>query len=115
MKYPAQQYDALVRILSQLKEHFDLTGISPSELHYLAFQQSQSDQSQSLNVLRIRDGVIKRTHFLAVGNDTPVAEWTPIVTPEQGFKLYPDGCNDTHIDTAVKRAIKDVEQNTNAA
>lgn len=101
MKYPQQQFETLVQTLTILNEWFDLNAMHLSTIHYMVYQ--QFSEGQTHNRFYITDNDIKRAHKL-----TDFTGWTKLVDINKPFELYPDGCNDNHIETAVKRAIKQI-------
>lgn len=101
MKYPAKQFENLVVILKQLNEYFEIKQMNYSNLHYIAYQQSQSSEGQKHNIIYVKNSILRKAHAI---ND--LNEWQPIVNKIDSFELYPEGCNDQHIETAVKNALK---------
>lgn len=105
MKYSAVQFEILLQVLKQFAVHFDLTSVHPCTLHYMAFQ--QLSEGQKHNSLYCVNGTIKKQHQL-----TPLEHETAtkFIDLDFDFKLYPSGCNDNHIETAVKKAIKQLDK-----
>ena len=101
MKYPTKQYTLLVQYLKELSKLIDLTTMHPNNIHYLIYQ--QGSENQTYNHLYSVGGTIKRQYQLT-DDERGVA--VKAFNFENGFELYPDGCDDTHIGTAVKRALK---------
>ena len=104
MKYPQQQFNTLIEILKQLAVHIDLRSINPSTLHYIAYQ--QLCEGQTHNYLYCVEGAtLKRYHQLT---DVEKQTAQKLIQIEENieFLLYPKGCNDTHIETAMKKALK---------
>lgn len=101
MKYPKEQYVKLVNALSVLRKFTDLKSIHPARLHYMAYQQQSSGQRH--NALVMVNGTVTRAY--SVGNDDTYR----ILPIDDTFELYPCDCNDDHVITAVKRAIKELE------
>lgn len=102
MKYPEAQFQLLTKALNVLSKHFEnLQQINPSALHFEVYQ--NASEGQKHNHLILVNGNVLRAH--AVSN---TSERTKILDflNEENFKLYPDGCNDNHIETAVKKALK---------
>jgi len=92
MKYPQTQYNELKSALVILKNHYDLdketaTAYAPT-LYFKIFQQ-KTYQDQNANVVRNADG-------------------SRLMKLNEAFKLYPDGCNESHVNTAMKNAIKEI-------
>jgi hypothetical protein len=48
-------------------------------------------------------GNIQRAHKIE-----DIANCEKWISTQYDFKLYPEGCNDTHIETAMKAAIKEL-------
>lgn len=105
MKYPQTQYEQLVKGLSELAKAIDLTSLHPCALHYEVFQAGSKGHSH--NWIYTKDGTVARAHKI-----DNIEDWSRVVTsvPET-FELYPDGCNDSHIETAVKKALKQLTFN----
>ncbi len=96
MKYPENQFNKLIKVLPLILAHYKLTAgdISTNDasilntLHFKCFcNQNYTDDNG--NVIKI-DG--KR-----------------LLPLDENFLLYPTGCNDNHIETAMKRAIKQLQ------
>jgi hypothetical protein len=90
MKYPQSQFEELVRDLPVLLERYSITDKETAlthahTLHHKLFEQ-KTYSDDNLN-------------FLKEGRIIPKSE---------GFKLYPEGCNDSHVDTALKAAINQI-------
>jgi hypothetical protein len=92
MKYPQQQFDELKSALLVLKNLYKIDKetaiIHSNRLHFKIYQQKNFEYD-NLNVIKDENG--KRLFEI---NET--------------YKLYPDGCNDKHIETAMKNAINEV-------
>lgn len=92
MKYPQQQFNELCESLVKVKEGFngiDLNSVNPGTLHFFVYSQKNFD-SDNANVKFING---KR-----------------MFDQNNSFLLYPEGCNDNHIETAIKQAIKIVSK-----
>jgi hypothetical protein len=98
MKYPAQQFNKLTERMSKLSELFDLNSVHPCSLHWLVFQ--NSSPAHEHNALYTDGKTI--THGFAVNGREG---FTRVIQPDESFELYPDGCTDGHIETAVKKAL----------
>ena len=105
MKYPAEQFEVLLQVLKQFAVHFDLTSVHPCTLHYMAFQ--QLSEGQNHNSLYCVDGKIKKQHQLTT---LEIETAIKFIDLDFDFKLYPEGCNDNHTETAVKKAIKQLNK-----
>ena len=99
MKYPCAQFSALEFIIHALNRHIDVKNMQPSQLHFLAYQQVNEGMLHAR--LGICDGKICRYH-----SAPDKSSFEPICTPDPSFKLYPEACNDSHIETAVKKIQK---------
>ncbi len=102
MKYPQQQFDTLVECLKILAPFLDIKNCNLHALHYLVAQ--QFNEGQKHNWAYSVGSDIKKAHQLT-GDDK---EAVKLLDMGVTFDLYPDGCNDSHIETAMKRAIKEL-------
>lgn len=102
MKYPKQQFETLVDTLKVLSTHFELSSVHPCSLHYVVYQQASEGQKQNW-LYCIEGGQLSRYHALTEEQKQTAIKWLNI-SPD--FALYPEGCNDNHIETAVKNALK---------
>ena len=103
MKYPKNQYVLLVQYIKEVAKLFDVTSMHPNSLHYLVYQQGSENQTH--NHLYSVNGTVKRYHQLT---DDEKGVAIKAFDFSEGLELYPEGCNDTHVETAVKRAIKEI-------
>jgi hypothetical protein len=103
MNYPNNQFETLLAGLNTLKNHFDLTSVHPNTLHYVIYQ--QHSEGQKHNWLYNLNGTILKGHQLT-GNENAVK----LIEQNKDFKLYPDGCKDSHVESAVKKALKQIKQ-----
>lgn len=102
MKYPVEQFETLIETLKTLSNYINIRECNPSTLHYLIFQ--QFSEGQTHNHLYCINSSIKKAHQLT---DIEKKEAIKLIdTKGKHFLLYPIGCHDTHIETAVKKAIK---------
>jgi hypothetical protein len=95
MKYPIETYNKLVEGLKILLKHYNIDPtqkVSGSDLNYLHYKIYQQYNYVNHPNLIYVDG--KR--LLPIDTD---------------FKLYPDGCNDNHVDTAMRAAFKELSGN----
>ena len=109
MKYNILQYNNLVECLTILSKFFDLNTLAPINLHFLVYQ--QYNEGQKHNRLIVNNGKLTRK-FSLIGDQLKENEGENLNFPLFDFQLYPEGCNDTHVETAVKKAIKQVYENT---
>jgi hypothetical protein len=108
MKYPAEQYKQLVSGIQELSTILDVTAINPSALHFLVYQQGSLGQTH--NWIYRKGSEIARAHAI-----TDMLDWHKVVTSvPESFEIYPEGCNDNHVETAVKKAVKEITR-SNAA
>jgi hypothetical protein len=102
MKYPQKQFETLSETIKIFdKIGIDVNSIHPCSLHYQVF--AQFSEGLQHNSLWIENGQLKRKHSL---QDVEKAQ--KLVQIEANFELYPNDCNDNHIETAVKKAIKEL-------
>lgn len=106
MKYNKEQYKILVDALKIFNVHFDIESVHPCSLHYNVSQ--QFNEYQTHNHLYI-DNTNKNVVIRHIISDENISNYTKLVNIDFDFKLYPDGCNDNHIETAMKRAIKEIK------
>lgn len=102
MKYPLNQFDKLKAGLNYLKPYLDIETSNMHALHYTVAQQYNDYQTH--NWLFSKEGTIKKAH--SIDN---LEGWEKVIPTKGNFELYPAGCNDTHIETAMKRAIKELK------
>lgn len=100
MKYPANQFETLLKTLKALSEVYELNGVHPSAIYSLVCTQHNEGQRHNRIVIS-SDGVYMTQHIAEFKG----VEFTPLVEAVKGFVTYPEGCNDSHIQTAVKRAL----------
>jgi N-acetyl-anhydromuramyl-L-alanine amidase AmpD len=103
MKYPKKQFEVLKECLKQLSAIYDIKG-SNVTMHYICYQQISDGQQH--NHLYCYGSQLKRYYSL---NEEQKTKFVKFIDINFDFKLYPDGCNDSHIETAMKRAIKELE------
>jgi hypothetical protein len=103
MKYNKEQFEILVKCLNILKKYIDIETINPNNLHFIIYQQFSDGQKH--NRLIVNDGILKRKFTLLDGKLIE-NQGENIINFTYDFQLYPEGCNDNHIETAVKKAIK---------
>lgn len=106
MKYPQTQFTILVDSLRVLAQYIDVASVNPNRLHSIVYTQLVED-GQDHNKLIIVDGVLQRSAKIdPLTNELVFIEGQRVLENKAGFANYPVGCNDTHIATAVKQAIK---------
>jgi hypothetical protein len=92
MKYPQTQYNELKSALVVFKNYYGLdketaTAYAPT-LHFKIYQQ-KTYEDQNANVIKNADGL-------------------RLLELNESFRLYPEGCNDSHVKTAMKSAINEI-------
>ena len=102
LKYPEAEYKNLLIVLKQLKPYFELEKIQVNQVHYLAYQQTKKN-NQAHNIIYKTNEGLKRAHKLESTENLK-----PIVNVDFELELYPNNCNDNHIETATKKAIKEL-------
>lgn len=102
MKYPSKQYDKLKQTINVLSQYIDNLGdVHPMNVHFLCFQ--QYSEGQKHNALGVNnEGQIIRMGFV---KDNSYKRMFEI---DDDFQLYPIGCNDSHVETAVKKSLKEL-------
>lgn len=103
MKYPQKQYDVLIDCLKQFAPLMNIDVINVHALHYIVYQ--QFSEGQTHNHLYCTVNGLKRAYQLTELEKTDSRK---LIEIKFDFKLYPDGCNDSHIETAMKRVIKEL-------
>ena len=92
MKYPQTQYNELKSALIVFKERYKIdketATANAMRLHFKIYQQ-KNYTSDNANVIKNEDGA-------------------RLFGINEGFRLYPEGCNDAHVNTAMKNAIKEI-------
>lgn len=108
MKYPLKDYRELVNVLEQLAPYFEIGNMQPNQLHYLAYQQTSKGQPH--NRIYLTDQGLQRFHSMRERCIEKVNKGInkPIVNVDFELELYPIDCNDSHVATATKKAVKEV-------
>ncbi len=106
MKYPQQQCEILVSSLKKLAVHLDIKESNPHTIHYIVFQQFSEGQKHNW-LYCCPGGTIQRAYKI-----DNINECEKFFNTDFDFQLYPEGCNDNHIETAMKAAIKNMYQLT---
>ena len=101
MKYPQKQFNVLIDILKQLSVQFNIKDIEPTTLHFIIYQQLSDGQQH--NQLYVNGKDIKRLWQIS---DTDKSKYVKLINNQYDFLLYPEGCNDSHIITAIRQALK---------
>ena len=105
MKYPATQFETLLTILKQFAVHFDLNSINPHSLHYMVFQQLSEGQTHN-HLYCVEGGTLKRYFQLTEPEKLTAVKF---IESDFDFQLYPSGCNDNHVETAMRNALKQLK------
>jgi hypothetical protein len=103
MKYPAQQFEKLVDGLKTLKQYFDVDNVNHSQLNFIIYQQYASEGQEHNAIYVLPDGKLIKKHSLLEEQKETAQR---LFAPDNLFLLYPEGCNDNHIETAVRNALK---------
>ena len=104
MKYPREQFEVLKECIKQLSPVYNVNAANLHTLHYICYQQIQKD-GQDHNHLYVYGTEMKRFYSL---NEEQKNVFVKFITIDYDFKLYPEGCNDSHIETAMKLAFKEL-------
>lgn len=103
IKYPESEYKNLIIVLSQIKKHLEINEIHSNQLHYIAYQQTSKRQPHNWIYKSKKTGNLVKKH--SINN---IENFDKIVNVNFELELYPNNCNDIHIETAIKRAIKEL-------
>jgi len=106
MKYPIDQFEVFTQTVKQINSYIDIANINPCALHYLVYQQFASGQTH--NALYWISGAVKKKHQFS---ELELTKAVKLVNSDFDFLLYPKGCDDSHIETAGKRVIKELYTN----
>ena len=106
MKYPKKQFEILKKALTEFKKYVDIENMNYYDLHFKVFQ--QFSQGQKHNILIVENNTIKRKFSLDSEGQLIEAKGKNLINFDFDFELYPEGCNDNHIYTGVKNAIKQI-------
>jgi hypothetical protein len=101
MKYPEKQYFTLVQCLKKLAHIINVAEMNVHTLHFVIYQQFSDGQKHNWLYCTI-EGLKKRHQC------KEEEEKHKLIDIETTFDLYPEGCNDTHIETAMKKAFKEL-------
>lgn len=96
MKYPDQQFSKLLTYLKAVLSYYNLT---PAEV--------APDNVGLLNTLHFKCFV--NVNYTDDNLNVKKVDGKRILAIDEDFQLYPAGCNDNHIETAMKRAIKQLQ------
>ena len=105
MKYPQEQYAKLVENLKEISKYApNIKDMNPSALHYQVYQNHGEGLDHNRMMVN-ESGEIARKWRV---EDNNLSGYKLIIEQDKDFVLYPDGCNDNHIETAVKKALKEI-------
>lgn len=103
MKYPENQFNKLVSTLKVLNKHIEnLKEVNVHTLHFLVYQQYCTGQKHNQFVLT--EHGITRRHSAEVLK----LNYTELFNSDDSFELYPNNTNDNNIETAMKKALKEI-------
>jgi hypothetical protein len=92
MKYPQTQYNELKNALLLFTKRYEIDKEKADRntlyLYHIIYQQ-KTYQDSNANVIKNEDG-------------------SRLFELNEAFSLYPDGCNDTHVKTAMKNIINEI-------
>jgi len=106
MKYPQEQYQKLLLALREMSKHFDLRNMPPSVIYSeVCGNLNKHNKHNWLYFRKYKEGTwFKRAHIISEEEARMFKRVIPL-----DFELNtPEGCNDSHGETAVKRAVKEI-------
>ena len=102
MKYPQKQYEILVESIRELISlGIAVEDMHPSNVHYLVAKQYSAGNDHN-SLYRNQEGLVRPKHMFS--KDEVIEK---VFKPKR-FELYPEGCDDSHVATAVRKAVKEV-------
>ena len=104
MNYPLEQLAKLEAALKRLAVHIDVKQVNPSALHFIIYQQYAEGQKHNW-LYCVEGGALKKGHQLTEQEKQTAVK---LFTEKWTFEMYPENCNDNHVETAVKKAIKNI-------
>jgi hypothetical protein len=104
MKYCTEQFEILKNTLKQLSSIYNLKESNLHTLHFIVYQQV-CKEGQEHNKLYVFGDKMKRYGNLTEQEKETFVKFIDI---DYDFQLYPIGCNDNHIETAMKKALKEL-------
>jgi hypothetical protein len=106
MKYPIEQFEVIKKgLLTLLNNGVNVAEMNKHLLYYLIYQQYTGKQDYN-KLMCVPGGKIKRKFELSdkeQQDSKPLFDGINCV-----FELYPEGIHDTHIETAMKKAFKEL-------
>jgi hypothetical protein len=102
MKYPQNQLETLKEALKRLSVMIDVKTVNPSALHFVVYQQFNNGQSH--NWLYCKGTELQRAHKIE-----NLEGWSKLIQIDApSFELYPNDCNDSNIESAMRKAFSDL-------
>lgn len=114
MKYPQQQFEALAFAIQELNKYINVKDMQPNQLHTLIYCNKNIGQRHNKTLINPNTKELaKEWQF-----DKEICEdlgkklkpnrelFIEILNEDNSFLNYPEGCNDNHIETAVKKIQK---------
>ena len=102
MKYNSEQFEQLIKVLKAFTENgINVESFNIWDLHYRVFV--QFSEGQKHNQWYIEENLIRPLHRCGTQNPEKLINW------DYPFELYPNGCNDSHIETAMKKALSIIQ------
>ncbi|WPZ08736.1 hypothetical protein [Roseivirga spongicola] len=101
MKYPKEQQQVFERFLKKIAPIIDIKNSNGHSLHFMCFQ--QHSEGQKHNWLYNTTEGLKRGYKL-----TEDEEAHKFFESDFEFELYPEGCNDSHVETMIKYTLKNI-------
>lgn len=105
MKYPIEQYNILMEVVKQLSVHIEVKELNPNAVHFMVYQQLNVHQNHA-SLYCTEEGL--KVYYKLTEEEVKTAR--KFIELNSNFELYPSGCNDNHIETAVKKIIKELNK-----
>lgn len=106
MKYPLEQFNVLVESIDTIWNHVrDFDKYNHSTIHFIVYQQHAKGQEHN-RLVKSDEGVIMRE---GKANELGIS-FTRLIETAKPFELYPNDTNDNSIETAVRKALKQLNQ-----
>jgi len=103
MKYPIEQQKVFEHFCKQLHVHIDIKTINAHALHFICFQQFNDGQKHNRLYCTV-NGLKKESNLTEIEKN----DCQRLFGGDYDFLLYPYGCNDNHIETMVKKTLKNL-------
>lgn len=105
MKYPQAQLEKVKTVLTKLDSlNVDYSKMHPCSIQFLVFQQYSSGQLHN-SLVNTPNGIFRRATAEAMKVD-----YTVLFETDDTFELYPEGCNDSHVETGIKYVLKQINK-----